>query len=476
MTADGPARLERGFLLAYALPAFVVALPTIPVVINLPSLYGVELGLGLATTGLVLLLARVFDTVTDPLIGALSDRFAFRGLHRKPWIAVGAPIAGLGFYQLLNPPAAVGAGHLLGWSVVLYAGWTLVAVPYTAWGAELSDDYDERTRITAWRESLALLGIVGAGVVAAAATGLGWSEAEAVGAIAWLAVLLGALTVPWLLWAVPERRGRPAHLRPPLRRPPRAAGLRAAAASLLANRPFLRLLSAWFLNGLANGIPAALFFIYLEHGLGAGEAIRPVFVLGYFVAAILSIPLWRALSGRIGKHRAWCWAMLAACLAFVTVPALPEGAFLGFGLVCLVTGMALGADLVLPPAIQADVVDYHELRARQPRAGLQFALWGMSSKLALAAAVGLALPGVAWLGFDPALPSEDGRLALVVIYALLPVVIKATAIAVVWRFPLTAHKQAVIRRRLDRRSDRRSDRRGAAGRPAPRTHLEEAVP
>ena len=127
--------MRRSTLLAYALPAFIVALPTIPVYILLPPYYGIELGLGLATTGFVLLGARLFDTVSDPIIGILSDRLTFRGNHRKPWIASGAVIAGIGLYMVLNPPAGIGAGYLLGWSLLLYAGWTMVSVPYAkGWG------------------------------------------------------------------------------------------------------------------------------------------------------------------------------------------------------------------------------------------------------------------------------------------------------------------------------------------------------
>jgi Na+/melibiose symporter-like transporter len=415
MTERASGGLTTPVLLSYSLPALVLALPTIPAYVYLPHLYGVELGLGLAATGFILLAARIFDTLTDPLVGVLSDRFAVRGSRRKPWIAAGAVIAGFGLFKILNPPALVDGGYLLGWSIVLYAGWTMVAVPYMAWGAELSTDYNERTRITSWREGLMLLGIVGAGAVNAGAAQIGWSETDSIGAIAWVAIALGIIVVPLLLWKVPD------HGAPTASGGVSAEQLRRGVASLLANRPFLRLLSAWFLNGLANGIPAALFFIYLEHGLGADAMERPVFVL-----------------------------MVSACAAFAAVPLIPEGGIWAFAVVCVVTGMALGADLVLPPAIQADVVDYDELRSGKARAGLQFALWGMSTKLALAAAVGLALPGLEASGFDPAAPSDDGKWALTVIYALVPVVIKITAIAVVWRFPLTAEKHAVIRRRLGR--------------------------
>jgi len=444
MSKHGSGDVSTPVLISYALPALVIALPTIPIFIYLPTLYGVELGLGLATTGLILLVSRIFDTVTDPLVGVLSDRFTVRGSRRKPWIAVGAVIAGLGLFKILNPPTAVDGGYLLGWSMVLYAGWTMVAVPYMAWGAELSTDYNERTRITSWREGLMLLGIVGAAAVNALAAQMGWSETESIGVIAWVAIGLGVIVVPLLLWKVPDSGAATTPNRMGI------GQLRRGLASLIANRPFLRLLSAWFLNGLANGIPAALFFIYLEHGLGAGAAERPLFVLAYFLAAIAAIPFWSTLSRRFGKHRVWCWAMAAACIAFAVVPLIPDGAFAAFAIVCVVTGMALGADLVLPPAIQADVVDYDELRSGKSRAGLQFALWGMSTKFALAAAVGLALPWLEAAGFDPAAPTDSGKSMLTVIYALLPVVIKVTAIAIVWRFPLTAEKQAVIRRRLDR--------------------------
>lgn len=441
-------RLSR--LIFYALPAFVVALPTIPVYVVLPTLYGVELGLGLTATGLALLSARLFDTVSDPVVGVLSDRFSLRGRRRKPWIAAGAVVAGLGLYMVLNPPATVDGLYLLVWALVLYAGWTMVAVPYLAWGAELSSGYDERTRVTAWREGIGLLGLLGAGAITAAATAVGWSERQAIGALAWVAIALGLVAFPLLLCKVPERPPEPAM--PSVSRRP----LKAAVMALAGNGPFVRLVAAWFLNGLANGIPATLFFLYLEYGLGADQTQRPLFVLLYFLSAVVAVPAWKSASRRLGKHQAWCWAMAAACLAFVAVPWIPQGAFVAFALVCVMTGAALGADLALPPSIQADVLDYGVLRSGRTRAGLLFAFWSMSTKLALALAAGFALWAVEAAGFDPERPSPAGIEALSVIYAAVPVVIKVTAIALVWRFPLTAEKHAVIQRALLRRRSRRT--------------------
>ena len=143
MILPRPAHLRHGVLIPYALPAIVFALPTIPVYIYLPALYGDHLGLGLTTVGLVLLCARIFDTVTDPIVGYLSDRIGFKGAHRKPWIIVGALIAGFALFKVLSPPTIVSAEYLLMWSIILYGGWTMIAIPYVAWGAELSIEYTQ---------------------------------------------------------------------------------------------------------------------------------------------------------------------------------------------------------------------------------------------------------------------------------------------------------------------------------------------
>ena len=445
MTAKELVTAKSLQLLAYALPAFVVALPTIPVYIHLPTLYGVQLGIGLVTTGYILLVARLFDAITDPLVGILCDRLSLFGLRRKPLIAAGAIIAGFGLHKILNPSTVISGEYLLTWSLVLYTGWTMVSVPYLAWGAELRSDYNERTRITAWREAFGLLGVLGAGLLGAVAVSLGWSERESIGAIAWAAIALGIVVIPLLLWLVPERNDG-SEIRNIQTNPTLLDNLR----TLRRNHLFLRLLFAWFMNGIANGIPAALFFLYLEYGLGVEANIRPIFILLYFAAAILSIPLWFRLSGRYGKHKTWCCGMLVACIAFISVPWINMGAFYIFGIVCVLTGMALGADLSLPPAIQADVIDYAKYHFGNAQTGLQFAIWGMSTKLALATAVGLALPSLGYVGFDPLAHSEAGRFALLVIYALIPVVIKLVVVSMVWKFPLTANVQLAIQRRLAR--------------------------
>ena len=150
-----------------------MAMPTIPAFTFLPAVYGASIGL--AATGLALLVARAFDVITDPLIGAFSDRTTLRWGRRKPWILAGAIVSGYAILQLSQPPQQPTAAYLMLWSILLFVGWTLVQVPYTAWGAEMHGDYNERVRITSAREGVMLFGIFAAGTVPVWAASAGLS-------------------------------------------------------------------------------------------------------------------------------------------------------------------------------------------------------------------------------------------------------------------------------------------------------------
>tara|TARA_A100001037_G_scaffold94479_1_gene85965 strand:- start:175 stop:1491 length:1317 start_codon:yes stop_codon:yes gene_type:complete len=430
-------------LVAYSFPALAISIPTIPLYLYLPTFYGVTLELGLAATGFALLTARVFDTITDPIVGIISDRFPIKRNYRKPWIAVGSIIAAIGLYQLLNPPNDAGIIYLICWSIILYLGWTFVAVPYLTWGAELSTDYNERTSITTSRETAGILGILTCGVIFTFSANLNFSEIDTIGIIGWATIGLGAISIPYMLKKVPDaglvrlKKGKNTN----------SSFLR-SVLQLTQNRLFVRLLAAWFLNGIANGIPSVLFFLYLDKVLGVNETQRAVLILIYFSTAVAAMPAWLSLSKVFNKHRVWCYAMILAIGAFSLVPFLPEGAFYLFSIICILTGVCLGADLSIPPSIQADVLDYDKLKTRSQRAGLLFSLWGMATKLALACSVGLAFPLLDWLGFEPDMPDDSGRQALVFLYALLPVGFKCITVLAIWNFPLNRKNHTIIKRRL----------------------------
>ena len=170
-----------------------------------------------------------------------------------------------------------------------------------------------------------------------------------------------------------------------------------------------------------------------------GEAIpvAAACLLSYFLAAILAVPFWSWLAARISKHRAWGGAMLYACLIFGWALTLNEGDTIAFLIISVLTGLAFGADLALPPSIQADVVELDTRRTGAARAGLFFAIWQVVTKAALAISSGLALIVLGMVGFEAGGDNSEGALlTLSILYAGVPIVLKLVAVALMWGFPL----------------------------------------
>jgi Na+/melibiose symporter-like transporter len=199
--------------------------------------------------------------------------------------------------------------------------------------------------------------------------------------------------------------------------------------------------------------------LFVAHVIGRGDAYGPL-LLAYFLAGLLAIPFWSWLAKRIGKHRAWVIAMTLACGAFAFTPfVVGEGDIVAFAIISIVSGMGVGADLVLPASIQADVVDADTQASGEQRTGLFFALWGIATKLAFALAAA-ALPVLHLAGFRAdaidgtglSTNTPDALLVLTLLYAAVPIAIKLVAMAMMWNFPLDVEQQRAIRAELEQAS------------------------
>ena len=143
--------------------------------------------------------------------------------------------------------------------------------------------------------------------------------------------------------------------------------------------------------------------------------------------------------------------MIINCVFFAAVPLLGAGDAMLFLVICVLTGLCLGADLTLPASIQADVVDVDTAAGGERRTGLYFAFWCMATKLALALAVGVAFPALDLAGFD----TDGGNttwalLSLALLYGGAPILFKLGAIGLMWRFPLDESTQRYLRARIAR--------------------------
>ncbi len=399
--------MSDGRVLAYGLLGLPLAFAALPLYVHVPRFYAETAGMELALLGGILLFARLLDAGIDPWLGWLADR-----VPRPAMLGAALLPFGAGFVALLNPPAGYAAGWLLGSLALTYLGFSAATVAYQAWGADVGPDSALRTRLTAAREGFGLLGVVLAAALPA------MLAAELDDGVARLSWVLPPLLLAAALATFGLVRGSAA--RSPVARP-LWPGLRHA----LAEPAFRRLLVVFAANGIAAALPATLFLFFVADVLQRESASGPLLAL-YFLAGAASLPGWVRLSARLGRVRAWLASMALAMIAFAGASLVGDGDLVAFGLICLFSGLALGADLALPAAIAAD------MGRRQAQAGTCFGIWNFVAKANLALAAGLSLPLLAGLGYVPG--SGEGLTALTFAYALLPLAFKAVAARLLWRW------------------------------------------
>jgi len=426
-------------LAAYGSLAFPVAGAFIAIQVIVPTYYAQALGLKLAAVGAILLGARLWDLLTDPVIGYLSDHTPAALGRRKVWIIASGPLVAASVWLLFNPPGEIDNVFLVLTSLAVYIAGTMNIVPMNAWGAELTDSYHQRSRISGARVVFGLSGTLAALLL------VDNTDNDTLGNSLYLITLLTfaglAISIPAATLLVPDRgRVTPGGNRP-----------REAWQLLRGATPFRRLLLAFLLNGLGNAIPATLFLLYVKHVLDAPDIAGPM-LFTYFVCSAAAVPFWVFVSRRLGKHRTWCVAVLGSCAFFSLAPFLGSGDTLLYAAIVVGTGLMIGADLVLPTAINGDLIEWDALENGQRRPGLFFALWGTASKLAFALAVGLVFPLLDLAGFDASgsNSASDVRM-LAVLYAAPSIVFKLAALALMWRFPIDEAEHERLRDALARR-------------------------
>ncbi len=408
----GPDAWRHG--LGYGLLGLPLAFVALPLYVILPNHYAREFAAPLAALGAVLLVARLIDAVLDPWIGRWCDRLFARSTRAVLTAsALAAVVLALGLWGLLFPPAAVrgDTARLLAWAGVVmaitYTAFSVVSVAHQAWGARLGGSEAQRSRVVAWREGLALLGVLLAAVLPGT-LGLGATVAS-------FAVLLALGGWAWSRSVEPAHQPAPAHGR----------AVAAPGLSPLRQPAFQKLLAVFVLNGTASAVPATLVLFFVQDRLQAPPALEPAFLATYFLSAALSMPLWVRLVARLGLARTWLAGMALAVAVFVWAATLGAGDVLPFLVVCALSGVALGTDLALPGALLAGVIG--QLGERGQREGAYFGWWSFATKLNLALAAGLALPLLAWFGYTPGARDPQALHTLTVAYCLLPCALKLLA-------------------------------------------------
>ena len=443
-------KVTFGKKIAYAAPAYALAVVGIPVYVYIPKFYTDVVGINVAMLGYILFSVRIFDAVTDPVLGYLSDRTKTRFGRRRPYIALGSIFIALMMVMLFNPPHATPEVETLWFGISIYLlffFWTVVTVPYESLGPEITFDYHERTTLFGMRDGFLIAGTLAAASAPALVQWLFGLTSDAQGErtkFFWISILYAPLLVGTAWWCVLKIK----ELTPNAQ--PQATGIFNGLRQVAHNRPFIILLVAYTISAIGNNLPATLILFYVQYVLQSDMA--DFFLLLYFVTGIIFLPGWIYISRRTGKKAAWLTSMAINSGAFIGVFFLGPGDAVIYGVLVFLSGIGFGATLAIPSAIQADVIDYDELLTGERREGQYIGLWSISKKLAAAIGIGAGLSILGMAGYTPNVEqTPQVQLVLRTMYALVPSVCNLLGLLVALAYPINDKIHEGIRQAIGKR-------------------------
>lgn len=416
----------------YSLPAFSFAIPTFPVMIMLPAFFAEVHNFDIAIIGTYIFLAKIIDIASDPIVGWINDK---KILNRKVLIILGSVLCSIGLYKLFIQKQIDYDAYLLVWISVLYLGWTLFQIPYLSIGYDLEKDYFLRTKLSANRELFILFGLF---------FSLGFpmffnfSNAELLSLIVYIAIFSGFIGVLVMLNKIPDNR-----------KTNKDVELKSVFKNLKNNNLLVRLMFAWFINSLANVFPMILFSFYVSYVLGGNDSDRQVVLFYYFLFAILGVPFWTYVSKRFGKKRTWVTSLILSAFFFIFVLFLSKGDIHFFIIISCITGFCLGADLIIPPSIQADLSDVHLNKFKEDISGILFSLITFFNKLSFAIASLFVFSILSYLNFEANEEiNPETKIFIICSYALTPILLKCLSSFILMSFRITEMDLKKIQKKI----------------------------
>ena len=441
--------------LAYVAPNIGLVLLAAPLAV-LGGIYAKYFGLSLTTIGTVMLIARLSDALTDPLVGYYSDRQRVKTGTRKPLILTGAIGLVPCSYFLLVPPEGVSITYFIVWYMAFYLAMTLFAIPYMAWANEFTETSEEKTLVFSMA---GIVGSVGGALFYVLPLLPFFVTTEVTPEILKTSVFLGVLfLIPGIFLALKLVPSGPVHK--PL---PKDAGepdptlvqqVTALVLALYKNKPFVIFMLTVMCSGIGFGMWIGLFFIYVDTFLHLGPQFAELSMWGMVMGAV-AIPIWYRLAIRWGKRQTWLVGMALLLLVFLGTGLLqpgPEGFYKLFVLNMLMTFAGGSAGVVAAPML-CDAIDYGRWKDGVERSAVYFAINGILGKVQAAMGGALGFMLVGWFGFDmqAAEQSESGIAGLRLGVAWVPMFFLGLAMFLIARMPLTEARMKVVRRRLSLR-------------------------
>jgi len=439
-------RIGKIRLVNYSLPVLAIEFVIYPVLAILPSFYVNFSGGELASYATAILISRLVYSCSGPVVGYLSDRFTTPWGRRKPWMVAGTIVEVVSVYLVFNPPAHAGPAYFAWTAALALFGFSMIDVPYIAWGSEITRDYATRSLIASYRAVFAVLGqaVFLALPLVPAFGGKNLLEASTIAHLGFVAILLLVATmIVALLWGPRAQAEETA--------PAKTAVLR-LAVDMVRNVPMLYLTGATVFIFLAYSVQVTIGLQFMA-SIGFAGAFAPLTLAG-LVLSIATVPLWELVTKRLGKHKSWAVTIVAN---FLGLPAYFVVAPLFGTFAALVTSSIVAAlpqaymTASLPYSIMGDVIDYDELKTGSNRSANYSAIVLLAIRLQVAIGGAVAFFILGAMRFDVHRVNPQAlQPAMLVAYFIVPGIFLIVALACAWEFPIDARRAAIVRRRLEK--------------------------
>tara|TARA_B100001765_G_C19502700_1_gene340437 strand:- start:580 stop:1959 length:1380 start_codon:yes stop_codon:yes gene_type:complete len=452
--------------MAYGGLSMPLAMIGYPIAIWLIPFYSEVTKFQLALLADLLLIARFTDVITDPLIGQWGDSTKTRFGRRKPWIILGVPLMLYSVYKLFMPGEDVTVAYFLIWIMLMYLGSTAIGIPYGAWGAEISPDYHQRSRVVSGREAFVLIGLLISALiplgVEVSGNNISISEGlsrtfsaifffqdfsssnqmrEILGYMGLGIILILPIFAAIAIWKVPD----------PMPKIEKKIPLKQGLKYAMENPLLIRILAIIFLVIAGESFRNTLSLWFVRDVIGI-ETVGASYAR-YFIAGFIAIPFWLWLGKVLGKHRAFCITLVGTGTVSFLCFFLEHGDYVQFHILFLLKGACFGGLQFLPASMLADVVDVDSLKTGGRRAGTFFALNGMIAKISAMLAVWAAARLVDFFGFIPGAENgETEMLALRFFYCIGCAAFFLPALFLTWFYPLTKKKHEELRQELEKQN------------------------
>ncbi len=401
--------------------------------IMLPAFFAEVHGFDISIIGLFIFLSKLIDVTTDPLVGWLNDKNLF---SRKIYLVLGGILSGLALSQLFLKEDIDQEVFLLIWLSILYFGWTMFQIPYLSIGYDLEKDFFLRTKLSATREFFILLGLF-------CSLGIPMffsiSNDELLDNIVLIALVFGFIGLLLFCYLIPDNRKTNS----------KKIRLKIILKNLRENLYLSRIFLVLIVNNLANVFPMVLFAFFITYVLGGDDSNRQITLFYYFLFAIVGVPFWTIISKKYGKKEVWSLSLFLSAFFFLLVLFLDNGNFLFFIFISCITGFCLGADLIIPPSIQADITDLHRSKFGEDISGVIFSITTFLNKLAFAVVSIFVFGIMGILNFDTeGQINENVRIFITISYALIPIILKLLAAYLLINFRLGENELQKIQKKI----------------------------